>query len=91
MSRRVATTSTAEQAKTGGKKKRFLFQPLTCIRQTGIKREWDGTTTYSYVLMVHRDLPPVVITLTVSPTPSLSAQATFDAKMSEAVREVEVQ
>src|SRR6516225_289536 len=48
MAKRAATTSRDEQAGTRGKK-RFLFQPLTCIRQTGITREWDGTTTYSYV------------------------------------------
>jgi hypothetical protein len=63
---------------------------LTCIRQTGIKREWDGTTTYSYALLVSRELPPVVITLTVSPDTSLHAQAHFDAKMREATLEMEV-
>jgi hypothetical protein len=67
------------------------LQPLTCIRQTGITREWDGTTTYTYVLSVSRDLASVVITLTVSPDSLLYAQAHFDAKMSEALKEGEAQ
>ena len=66
----MSTTST---------KKHLVFLILTCIRQTGIKRIWDGTTTYTYVAMVHKDLPPVALTLTVSPDFVLHVHAHFDA------------
>jgi hypothetical protein len=65
--------------------------PLTCIHQTGITREWDGTTTSPSVLSVSRDQASVVFTLTVSPDCLLFAQALFDARMSASLKEVEAQ
>ena len=61
-----------------GKTPRFTFQPLTCIRQTGIARKWDGTTTYTFLAEVSQDAPPVRLTLTVTTALALSAAATFE-------------
>ena len=58
---------------------RKLFATLTAIHQTGTQREWDGTTTYSFLATVTKDDPPVVITLTVTPALVLQVQAHFDA------------
>jgi hypothetical protein len=55
-----------------------LFATLTDVRQTGTHREWDGTTTYSFLAHVTRDGPPVVIVLTVTPALVLQVQAHFD-------------
>ena len=57
---------------------RTPFQPLTCIRQTGTRRTPDGTTIYSFVAQVSRDLPLVSITLRVTPSAALSIAAVFD-------------
>jgi hypothetical protein len=65
-----------------------LFATLTCIRQTGTRREWNGTTTYSFVATITKDGPPVVITLTVTPALVLQVQAHFDATMQEEAREL---
>jgi hypothetical protein len=54
------------------------FQPLTCIRQTGITRQQDGTTTYQFVAQINRDLAPVRITMTVTPLLAISTEARFD-------------
>ncbi len=56
------------------------FQPLTCIQQTGTKRTPDGTTTYSFVAHVSRDLPAVTITLQVTPQATLTIGAIFDER-----------
>jgi hypothetical protein len=89
MAKRIATPLKEEQAASTRGKKRVRFQPITCIRQTGTTRGWDGTTTYSYTLTVSRDLAPIVITLTVSPDLIVVAQAHVDPTMKEAVSEVE--
>lgn len=61
------------------RQQRKLFATLTDIRQTGTKREWDGTTIYSFLATVTKDGPPIVLTLTVTPTLALMVQAHFDA------------
>lgn len=63
--------------------KRWLYQPLTLIRQTGIKRHLDGTTIYLFVAFVRRDLPPVRITLTVTTQQELTSTARFDEHLRE--------
>src|SRR5579883_630882 len=42
-------------AKTAQTSVRKLFATLADIRQAGIHREWDGTTTYSFVATVTKD------------------------------------
>jgi hypothetical protein len=54
------------------------FQPLTCIRQTGTRRESNGTICYTFVAEVNRTLPAVVLTLTVTPALVLATEARFD-------------
>jgi hypothetical protein len=56
----------------------WLFQPLTLIRQTGTLRAPDGSTTYTFVALVHPDLPPVKLTLLVTARETLRATACFD-------------
>jgi hypothetical protein len=68
---------------------RKLFATLTCIRQTGTRREWDDTTIYSFVATVTHDGPPVVITLTVTPDLRLQVQAHFEATMNARPEEEE--
>jgi hypothetical protein len=70
-------------------KRGWLFQPLTMIRQTGTLRAPGGTTTYTFAAIVHRDLPPVKITLTITPQHLLHATACFDAMLREAMKEAE--
>ncbi len=65
-------------AKTAQTSVRKLFATLADIRQAGIHREWDGTTTYSFVATVTKDGPPVVMTLTITPALALQMQAHFD-------------
>ena len=65
----------------------WLFQPLTLIRQTGTLRALDGSTTYTFVAVVHPNLPPVKLTLTVTAGETLRASACFDATLREAIRE----
>jgi hypothetical protein len=64
------------------KKKRFLYQPLACIRQEGISRRFDGTVTYTFVAQVSKELAPVMITLIVTEEREVSVQARFDATLS---------
>ena len=54
------------------------LQPLTCIRQTGTRRDPDGTVQYQFVAEIHQDLPAIRITMTVTPALSLGIQAQFD-------------
>jgi hypothetical protein len=62
-------------------KQQARFQPLTCIRQTGTRRMSDGSITYSFVAQVSRDLPAVAITLRVTPSAGLMAEAVFDERV----------
>jgi hypothetical protein len=57
-----------------------IFATLTDIRQTGIKRLWDGTTIYSFAAQIGKSYPPVVLTLTITPGLTLQAQAVFEAR-----------
>jgi hypothetical protein len=57
-----------------------LFATLTDIRQNGIQRLWDGTTIYSFTTHIGEQYPPIVLTLTVSPSLTLQAQAVFEAR-----------
>ena len=66
---------------------RWRFQPLTLIRQTGTLRAPDGSTTYTFVAVVHPDLPPVKLTLTVTTEKTLRATACFDGTVREKTRE----
>jgi hypothetical protein len=66
---------------------RKLFATLTDIRQTGIKREWDGTTTYSFLAQVVKDGPSVIITLTVKPPLVLQVQAHLDSTLNPMLQE----
>jgi hypothetical protein len=59
-------------------KRGWIFQPLTTIRQTGTERAPGGTTTYTFAAIVHRDLPPVKITLTITPSYHMQTTACFD-------------
>jgi hypothetical protein len=68
-------------------KQGWLFQPLTLIRQTGTLRAPDGSTTYTFAALVHPDLPPVKLTLTVTVGETLRATACFDETLREAIRE----
>lgn len=61
------------------------FQPLTDIRQTGIKRAPDGSVTYRFVARVSPDLPPVRLTLDVTPHAALSVGAEFDEQARRAM------
>lgn len=70
-------------------KPRWLFQPLTMIRQTGTLRVPGGTTTYTFATIVHRDLPPVNMTLTITPQHIIHATACFDETLREAMNEIE--
>ena len=69
--------------------KRFVFQPLTCIRQTGIARQGDGTAIYTFVAEVSRDIPAVRLRLTVTPELRLSITACFDEGAREQMSERE--
>ena len=53
------------------------FQPLTCIRQTGIQRENDGTVIYTFAAQVSKDLAPVMITLRITTRKDMHVQARF--------------
>lgn len=66
---------------------RWLFQPLTLIRQTGTLRAPDGSTIYTFVAVVHPDLPPVKLTLTVITKKTLRTTACFDETIREKTRE----
>ncbi len=60
--------------------KSVAFQRLTCIQQTGTRREANGTICYTFVAEVNRNLPPVQLTLTVSPALVLSVDAVFNER-----------
>jgi len=64
---------------------RFLYQPLAFIRQTGTQRYPGGTTTYSFLAQVSKDLAPVTIRLTITPERVLSVSAHFDERMRHAL------
>ena len=64
------------------------LQPLTCIRQTGTRRDPDGTVQYQYVAEIHQDLPAIRITMTVTPALSLCTHAQFDEGARTELREI---
>ena len=83
--RRAKTNPTRKDTQETGK--RFLFQPLSLIRQTGIERGSSGSATYSYRAYVCRDMLPVSIRLTVTPAGALTAHAYFDRTATSLVKE----
>jgi hypothetical protein len=62
------------------RQKSIAFQRLTCIQQTGTKRETNGAVCYTFVAEVNHNLPAVRLTLTVSPALVLFAEAVFDKR-----------
>ncbi len=64
------------------------LQPLTCIRQTGTRRDPDGTVQYQFVAEIHQDLPAIRIIMTVTPVLSLDIQAKFDAQARVDLRDI---
>ena len=61
------------------------FQPLTCIRQTGISRQFDGTVTYTFAAQVSKTLAPVMITLRVTEKGEVHVHARFDETLRTAL------
>lgn len=57
--------------------RRFVFQPLTCIRQTGISRQPDGSVIYTFAAQVSKDLAPVMMTLLITERRDIRIQARF--------------
>jgi len=64
------------------------LQPLTCIQQTGTRRDPDGTVQYQFVAEIHQDLPAIRITMTVTPALALHTQAQFDEQARADLREI---
>jgi hypothetical protein len=59
-------------------KPRIVYQKLTCIRQTGIQRQFDGTVIYTFAAQVSKELAPVMITLMITEEREVQVQARFD-------------
>jgi hypothetical protein len=74
----VERTERAGASMSRKQKKRILYQPLTCIRQTGVSRQFDGTATYTFAAQVSKELAPVMITLIVTEGGEVRVQARFD-------------
>ena len=73
----------------GKQKPRIFYQPLTCIRQVGIRRQFDGTVTYTFAAQVSKELAPVMITLILTEHREMQVQARFDETMNNTFTAVE--
>ena len=62
-------------------KKDRLFQPLTYIRQLGTHRSDDGTICYTFIAHISRDVAPIEISMTITPSLNLSIQGQFNEEL----------